>query len=35
VPGDLESGVMDDRVWLACVVCGARIVRPVEKPHLL
>ena len=28
--GDLETGMNDDRAWLACAACGARIERPVE-----
>src|SRR5215470_3703490 len=28
--GDLDGGVSSERVWLACVACGARIERPVE-----
>jgi hypothetical protein len=28
--GDLDGGATDERAWLACVACGARIERPVE-----
>ena len=30
--GDLNAGADDERVWMACVSCGARIERPVETP---
>jgi hypothetical protein len=30
--GDLNGGTDDERVWMACVACGARIERPVETP---
>jgi hypothetical protein len=28
--GDLDGDGTDERVWLACGACGARIERPVE-----
>jgi len=28
--GDLDGDTSNDRVWLACVACGARIERPAE-----
>ena len=28
--GDLDSGTDDERVWMACSACGARIERAVE-----
>jgi len=28
--GDLNGGTDDERVWLACAACGARIERAVE-----
>ena len=30
--GDLDGGTSNERAWLACVACGARIERPVETP---
>ena len=27
--GDLDGDATDECAWLACVACGARIVRPV------
>ena len=31
--GDLNDGTDDERAWLACVACGARIERPVDTPQ--
>jgi hypothetical protein len=31
--GDLDGDATDERAWLACIACGARIVRPVETPQ--
>jgi len=31
--GDLEGGTSNERAWLACVACGARIERPVKTPQ--
>jgi hypothetical protein len=31
--GDLDGEGDDERVWMACGACGARIVRPVETPE--
>ena len=28
--GDLAGGTDDERAWMACSACGARIERPVE-----
>jgi hypothetical protein len=28
--GDLDGDATDKRAWLACVACGARIVKPLE-----
>jgi hypothetical protein len=28
--GELDTGLEDDRVWMACT-CWARIVRPIEE----
>jgi len=28
---DLGGGTTEERAWLACVACGARIERPVNK----
>jgi hypothetical protein len=28
--GELDGGATDERAWLACVACGARIERPME-----
>jgi hypothetical protein len=28
--GDLDGGTTDERAWLACIACGARIERLVE-----
>jgi len=28
--GDLNGGATDERAWLACIACGARIERLVE-----
>jgi len=33
--GDLSGGTDDERVWMACVACGARIERRVETPQPL
>jgi len=30
---DLDGGASNERAWLACVACGARIERPVETPQ--
>ena len=30
--GDLNGDTDDERVWMACGACGARIERPVETP---
>jgi hypothetical protein len=30
--GDLDGGTTDERAWLVCVACGARIEQPVETP---
>jgi hypothetical protein len=28
--GDLDGGTSNERAWLSCAECGARIERPVE-----
>jgi hypothetical protein len=30
--GELDSGIDDERVWMACE-CGAYIVHPIEEPR--
>jgi ABC-type sugar transport system substrate-binding protein len=33
VAAALNGGTSDERVWMACGACGARIERPVETPE--
>jgi hypothetical protein len=31
--GELDGGVRDERVWMACDGCGAEMVRPLDEPR--